>query len=219
MSEAPRVIHKRTWTPFFDAIFRGDKNGEVRLNDFDVKAGDTLILDEWNPDTGYTGLSLERKVKAVFPVDFSKFHTQKEIEEHGHLYIELENPRVEALEVERDQLKDQLQDFEKSKKLLKEFMMKWADQKDENLALEKRAEGVEAEIGNLRQVIKELRIIRGLAEARYIDAEARLAQAKGYPEKLRQALIMEGHSETVVNLLRELEVALGGAGHKEEKTA
>ena len=91
-------IHKRTWTPFFEAILRGDKNGEVRLNDFDVQSGDTLVLDEWNPNTGYTGRSIKRKVRAVFPVDFHQFHTDEEIREHGHLYIELENPRIAEAE-------------------------------------------------------------------------------------------------------------------------
>ena len=98
MSEKLSEIHKRTWTPFFNAILRGDKNGEVRLNDFDVKSGDTLILDEWNPNTGYTGRSIKRKVRAVFPVDFHRFHSAEEIQKYGHLYIELENPRLAEAE-------------------------------------------------------------------------------------------------------------------------
>ena len=102
MSEPQKLseIHKRTWTPFFEAILRGDKNGEVRLNDFDVQSGDTLVLDEWNQNTGYTGRSIKRKVRAIFPVDFHQFHSAEEIQKHGHLYIELENPKVEALEAE-----------------------------------------------------------------------------------------------------------------------
>jgi len=42
------------------------------------------------------------------------------------------------------------------------------------------------------------------------ELEARLAKAQDYPEKLRQALLMEGYSETVVKMLRELEKALEG---------
>ena len=105
-------IYKRTWTPFFEAILRGDKNGEVRLNDFDVQSGDTLVLDEWNQNTGYTGRSIRRKVRAVFPVDFHQFHSAEEIQKYGHLYIELENPKVEALEAEVKALREKAEKWD-----------------------------------------------------------------------------------------------------------
>jgi hypothetical protein len=40
----------------------GKKEFELRLADFDIAEGGTLILEEWNPDIQkYTGRSLEKR--------------------------------------------------------------------------------------------------------------------------------------------------------------
>lgn len=40
----------KTWPTFFDAVSRGDKNFEVRKDDRAFQAGDTLILEYFDPD-------------------------------------------------------------------------------------------------------------------------------------------------------------------------
>ena len=53
-------IKKKCWPDYFQQIMNGKKNVEVRLADFELKDGDVLILEEYDPDTStYTG----RKIK------------------------------------------------------------------------------------------------------------------------------------------------------------
>ena len=58
---------------------------------FEIKQGDTLVLEEYDPETKtYTGRSIKKKVKNLNKVNLSDFHTLEEIKEHGHWVIELE---------------------------------------------------------------------------------------------------------------------------------
>lgn len=51
------AFHKlKTWPQFFESVVLGDKTFEVRKDDRGYQVGDTLLLEEWNPDTSfYTG--------------------------------------------------------------------------------------------------------------------------------------------------------------------
>lgn len=52
----PKVHYLKTWTPFFKDVKTGIKPFEVRKNDRDYEVGDTLILNDIDPDTGrYSG--------------------------------------------------------------------------------------------------------------------------------------------------------------------
>lgn len=53
---------------FFEPVSSGLKTAELRLNDRDYKAGDWLILREWQ--NGYTGQQVARKVVHIAEVDF-----------------------------------------------------------------------------------------------------------------------------------------------------
>jgi len=59
----------------------------LRLNDFEIKEGDTLFLREWDPNTkAYTGRELERKVSYVGKWkidDLTQFWAKEEIENKG----------------------------------------------------------------------------------------------------------------------------------------
>ncbi len=83
-------IRKKCWPDLFEKVKSGKKNVDVRLADFDVKEGDTLILEEFDPKTRtYTGRKLTKHVRNVNKVHLLDFHTPEEIKEFGHWIIEL----------------------------------------------------------------------------------------------------------------------------------
>ncbi len=56
----------KTWPEYFDATWKGDKAFELRVNDRDYKAGDKLILQEYDPITNlYSGREIECNVGYV----------------------------------------------------------------------------------------------------------------------------------------------------------
>lgn len=53
----------KTWPESFSAVLGGYKKYEIRANDRDYRAGDELLLREWDPATGkYTGRYLRATV-------------------------------------------------------------------------------------------------------------------------------------------------------------
>ena len=61
-----KKIEKKVWPEYFQEIFDGKKTFELRLNNFNINEGDTLVLKEWDPKTkDYTGRELEKKVGYV----------------------------------------------------------------------------------------------------------------------------------------------------------
>lgn len=63
----PEAHELKTWPIYFDAVADGRKTFEVRKADRDFQVGDTLILNAWKPDWGYTGASLMRQITYVLP--------------------------------------------------------------------------------------------------------------------------------------------------------
>ena len=56
----------KTWPGFFAGIVTGEKTAEVRRNDRNFAVGDTLVLREYNAETGeYTGRVERRRVGRV----------------------------------------------------------------------------------------------------------------------------------------------------------
>lgn len=86
------IIKKKIWPEYFDAVASGKKNYELRLNDFEVNEGDTLVLEEWDPKTKeYTGRSVKKMVTYVGKFKLDKlFWPETEIEEKGIQVISLE---------------------------------------------------------------------------------------------------------------------------------
>ena len=81
------TIKKKIWPKYFKQIKSGKKKFELRLADFKIKEGDTLILEEWNPKTKkYTGRKIKKKVKYVLKFNLNDFGQKKEIEKRG-LYV------------------------------------------------------------------------------------------------------------------------------------
>lgn len=86
------TIHKKIWPEYFEAVASGKKKFELRLNDFEVNEGDTLVLEEWDPKTKqYTGRKIERKVMYVMKFQTDKlFWPESEIKAKGLQIISLE---------------------------------------------------------------------------------------------------------------------------------
>ncbi len=81
------VIKKKIWPEYFEAVKAGRKKFELRLADFSIKEGDTLILEEWSPETKkYTGRKIEKKVTYLLKFDLDSFGQKEEVEENG-LYV------------------------------------------------------------------------------------------------------------------------------------
>lgn len=58
-----KTIEKKIWSEYFDAVACGNKNFELRLADWDIEIGDTLILKDWDhKNNKYTGREITRKV-------------------------------------------------------------------------------------------------------------------------------------------------------------
>ncbi len=87
-----KIIEKKVWPKYFEAILSGKKKYELRLNDFAVNEGDALLLKEWDPKTKqYTGREIQKMVTYVgkFKID-ELFWSKKEVEERGVQIISLE---------------------------------------------------------------------------------------------------------------------------------
>ena len=58
--------HLKSWPEYFEPIFEGYKNFELRRNDRDYRIGDVLVLREWEPNTKtYSERKCRRRVRFV----------------------------------------------------------------------------------------------------------------------------------------------------------
>jgi len=81
-------IEKKVQPPYFEAILEGDKNFEVRLNDFECNEGDILVLREWDPEKkDYTGRTIEKKITYIVRTKDLPFWSKEEIEEKGYQIV------------------------------------------------------------------------------------------------------------------------------------
>lgn len=84
------IIKKKIWPEYWELVKSGKKNFELRLADFDIKEGDTLILEEWDLKTKqYIGRKLEKPVKYVLRFRLNDFGQEKEIEQNGLYVVQL----------------------------------------------------------------------------------------------------------------------------------
>jgi len=83
-------IEKKTWPDMFQKVLDGDKNFDLRVADFAVEEGDTLVLREFDPNTGeYTGRQIERKITFVLKTQDVPFYSQEDIARHGFVVMAL----------------------------------------------------------------------------------------------------------------------------------
>lgn len=85
------IISKKIWPEFFDKVSSGSKEFELRLADFELNPGDTLLLEEYDTkEKKLTGRKIEKKCKSVMKVNPLDFHEAEEIEKHGLYVISME---------------------------------------------------------------------------------------------------------------------------------
>jgi len=84
------IIKKKIWPECFDLVKSGKKKFELRLADFEVREGDTLLLQEWDPKKkAYTGKEVKRKAKYILKFNLNDFGQKEEIEKKGLYVIQL----------------------------------------------------------------------------------------------------------------------------------
>ncbi|OGB74112.1 hypothetical protein A2V68_02140 [candidate division Kazan bacterium RBG_13_50_9] len=86
-------IKKKCWPEFFEKFCSGERTLELRLADFDLKTGDTLVFEEYDPATKqYTGRSASFRCNKVEPSaqDPLRFYSAEDVRKHGFWLIELE---------------------------------------------------------------------------------------------------------------------------------
>ena len=85
------TVNKKIWPEYFGLVESGKKKFELRLADFDIAEGDTLVLEEWDPETQqYTGRKIEKKASFVLKFGLDDFGQEQEIKEKGLLVIQLD---------------------------------------------------------------------------------------------------------------------------------
>jgi len=79
------IIKKKVKHEYFELVNDGRKRFEIRLADFGVKPGDTLILQEQDAKTNeLTGRELSCEILHQFNTkDVEKFYSKKDIEKYG----------------------------------------------------------------------------------------------------------------------------------------
>jgi len=88
-----KIVKKKIWPEYFESVVSGKKKFELRLADFAIAEGDTLVLEEWNPKTKeYTGRKIEKTVSHVLRFKPSEipFWSKEDIEKHGFQIISIE---------------------------------------------------------------------------------------------------------------------------------
>jgi len=82
------VVTKKAWPELFQAVLDGKKNFDLRLDDSEIKEGDVLVLEEYNPETKqYTGRKIEKKINFVMKTKDLKFWTKEEVDKYGYVVI------------------------------------------------------------------------------------------------------------------------------------
>ncbi len=87
------TIKKKCWPEFFERFTSGERQFELRLADFDLKSGDTLVFEEYDPAVKqYTGRTAEFGCKRVehSAQNPLQFYSVDDVKEKGFWIIQLE---------------------------------------------------------------------------------------------------------------------------------
>jgi len=85
------IIHKKVWTEYFILILSGKKKLELRLADFEINEGDTMVLEEWDKEKQeYTGRKIEVVATYILRTKDQTFWPQSEVDKYGFQIIQFE---------------------------------------------------------------------------------------------------------------------------------
>jgi hypothetical protein len=83
-------IEKKTNIEYFKKVLSGEKNFELRLADWECKAGDILVLREWDPNNKeYTGRQIEKEVGCVLKTKDVNIFPEEDVLKYGYQIISL----------------------------------------------------------------------------------------------------------------------------------
>lgn len=81
---------KKAWPDTFEDVKSGKRGFDLRLDDFPVTIGDTLVLREWDPKkNAYTGRTLEKKVTYIMRTKQLNYWPASEAEKKGYVVMSL----------------------------------------------------------------------------------------------------------------------------------
>jgi len=84
------TIKKKCWPKLFALVKSGKKKFDLRVADFKIKEGDTLILEEYDPKKKkYTGRKLTRKVKFLIKFKLDDFDQRAKMVKDGFYVIQI----------------------------------------------------------------------------------------------------------------------------------
>jgi len=93
-----KTIEKKIWSEYFDAVASGKKNFELRLADWDIEIGDTLILKDWDhKNNKYTGREITRTVTYLIKTKGAEdwgMWSKDDIEKYGFQIIGFGHQRL-----------------------------------------------------------------------------------------------------------------------------
>ena len=86
-----KVIKKKAWPEMFEAVLNGEKKFDLRLDDEEMNKGDTLVLEEYDPEKKeYTGRKIEKKIGFVMKTKEIKFWSQEDSDKYGYVVVSLD---------------------------------------------------------------------------------------------------------------------------------
>lgn len=79
---------KKVWPEYYQKILDGKKTYDLRLADWECNEGDTIVLQEWDPETKeYTGREIEKEVTYVGKTKNHTIWSKEEVETYGYQII------------------------------------------------------------------------------------------------------------------------------------
>ena len=91
------IIHKKVLREHFEKIISGKKRFELRLADFEINEGDTLVLEEWDKDgKKYTGRKIEVTATYILKTKDQTFWPAEEVEKYGFQIIQFEPKKQQS---------------------------------------------------------------------------------------------------------------------------
>lgn len=85
-------IEKKMWPESYEKVFSGQKTYDLRLADWKVGPGDTMVFREWDPmKNEYTGRVMEKSVGYVGKTKDWEAWPKEDIEKYGFQVISLKD--------------------------------------------------------------------------------------------------------------------------------